>query len=69
MCPLEEVECSNKCGKILQRQYLDRHLETKCPCHIVNCQYCQLTGEHQFIEGQHRSNVQISPGSFQADST
>ena len=23
VCPLEEVECSNKCGKILQRQYLD----------------------------------------------
>ena len=59
MCPLEEVECFNKCGNILQRQYLDSHLETKCPRRIGNCQYCQLTGEHQFIEGQHKD--QVSP--------
>ena len=61
MCPLEEVECSNKCGKILQRQYLDNHLETKCPRRIVNCQYCQLTGEHQFIEGRHKEQCPKFP--------
>ena len=61
MCPLEEVECSNKCGKILQRHYLDNHLETKCPRRIVNCQYCQLTGEHQFIKGQHKEQCPKFP--------
>jgi len=53
MCPLEEVECSNKCGKILQRRYLTVHLETGCPLCLVNCPYCQLIGEHQFID-QHK---------------
>ena len=61
ICPLEEVECSNKCGKILQRQYLGSHLETKCPRRIMNCQYCQLTGEHQFIEGQHKEHCPKFP--------
>ena len=61
MCPLEEVECFNKCGKILQRQYLDNHLQTKCPRRIVNCQYCQLVGEHQFIEGQHKEQCPKFP--------
>ena len=61
MCPLEEVECFNECGKKLQRQYLDSHLETKCPRRIVNCQYCQLTGEHQFIEGQHKEQCPKFP--------
>ena len=61
MCPLEEVECFNKCGKILQRQYLDSHLETKCPRRLGNCQYCQLTGEHQFIEDQHKEQCPKFP--------
>ena len=60
-CPLEEVACSNNCGKISQRQYLDNHLETKCPRRIVNCPYCQLTGEHQFIEGQHQEQCPKFP--------
>ena len=53
-CQFEEVKCSNECGKMIQRQYLTSHVETECPRRKVNCQYCHDTGEHQFIEGQHK---------------
>ena len=52
-CQFEDVKCSNKCGKMLQRRYLTGHVETECPCRKVDCQYCHITGEHQFIEGEH----------------
>ncbi|XP_065901655.1 TNF receptor-associated factor 4-like [Dysidea avara] len=53
-CQFEDVKCSNECGKMLQRRYLTSHVETECPCRIVDCQYCHITGEHQFIEGEHK---------------
>ena len=53
-CQFEEVKCSNECGKMMQRQYLTSHVETECPRRKVKCQYCHDTGEHQFIEGQHK---------------
>ena len=39
---------------MIERLYLTSHVETECPCRKVNCQYCDDTGEHQFIEGQHK---------------
>ena len=30
-CQFEEVKCSNKCGKMIQQQYLTSHVETECP--------------------------------------
>ncbi|XP_065901801.1 TNF receptor-associated factor 4-like [Dysidea avara] len=53
-CPLQEVECSFKCGRMLQRQYLTKHIETDCPHRKVDCQYCHITGGYQFIEGEHK---------------
>ena len=29
-CQFEEVKCFNKCGKLIERQYLTIHAETKC---------------------------------------
>lgn len=29
------------------------HLTTKCLYRKVSCQYCSMSGEHYFIEGQH----------------
>ena len=60
-CPLQEVECSYKCGKVLQRQYVTSHVETECPCRMVDCQYCHITGEHQFIEGEHKEQCPKLP--------
>ena len=60
-CQFEEGKCSNECGKMIQRQYLTSHVETECPRRKVNCQYCHDTGEHQFIEGQHKEECPKLP--------
>ena len=60
-CQYEKVKCSNECGKMIQRQYLTYHVETKCPRREVNCQYCHDTGEHWFIEGQHQEECPKLP--------
>ena len=53
-CQFEEVRCSNECGKMIERQHLTNHVESDCPRRKVNCQYFNDTGEHQFINGQHK---------------
>ena len=53
-CQFEEVVCPNDCEKCLQRQYLTSHVEDECVRRKVDCHYCQITGEHQFIEGEHK---------------
>ena len=53
-CEYEEVLCTSGCDRVIQRQDLTKHVETECPCRTVDCQYCQLRGEHQFIEGKHK---------------
>ena len=60
-CLFGEVKCSNECGKMIQRRYLASHVETECPRRKVNCQYCHDTGEHQFIEGQHKEECPKLP--------
>ena len=52
---------SKECGKMTERQYLISHVVTKCPRREVNCQYCHDTGEHQFIEGQHKEECPKLP--------
>jgi len=53
-CEYEDVMCTSGCGGVIQRRDLTKHIETECPCRKVNCQYCQLGAEHQFIEGKHK---------------
>ena len=60
-CQFEDMKCSNECGKMLQRQYLTSHVETECPRRKVDCQYCHITGEHQFIEGEHKEHCPKLP--------
>ena len=44
-----------------EQQYLTSHVKTRCPRRKVNCQYCHDTGEHQFIEGQHKEECPKLP--------
>ena len=60
-CPLEEIQCPNDCDKCLQRQSMANHIEVECPCRKVDCQYCQLSEEYQFIEGQHKEECPKFP--------
>lgn len=50
-CKFEDVSCPSSCGKKLERQHLSYHVE-ECPRRLINCQYCDIEGEYQFIEGQ-----------------
>jgi len=52
-CQFEEVTCTNHCGKDFQRQHLTSHLESGCLRRKINCQFCHIIGEQQFIEGEH----------------
>ena len=61
MCPLEKITCPNNCGISLQRQYITSHADTECSCRKVDCQYCHITGEHQFIEGKHKEQCPKIP--------
>jgi len=61
ICPLEEVSCSQQCGIILQRQSLASHVETECSRRKVECQYCHINGEHQFIEENHKDECPKFP--------
>ena len=61
VCPFEEVECVAKCGMILQRQYLTDHVENVCLFRMINCQYCHVMGEYQFIEGKHKEQCPRLP--------
>ena len=60
-CQFDKVKCSNECGNMIGQQYLTSHVETECPRRKVNCQYCHDTGEHQFIEGQHKEECPKLP--------
>ena len=53
-CILQNVKCINKCGVLLQRQYLAYHLKSECPLRSSECQYCHAQNTYKFIEGQHK---------------
>ena len=53
-CQYEDVECVHGCGKRLQRQYIMKHMEIECLHRTVDCQYCSLSGIHNFITGAHK---------------
>ena len=60
-CQFEDVKCLNECGEVLQRQHLTNHIENECPRRKVDCQYCHIAGEHQFIEGDHEEQCPKLP--------
>ena len=52
-CQYVDVECSNGCGKNMQRRLLNNHQQNVCPHRKVNCKYCSDVGTYDFIIGQH----------------
>ena len=54
VCQFEEEECSNVCGKMIQRRHMTIHLAKECPRRMVQCQYCHDMVEYESIEGQHK---------------
>ena len=53
VCPYQLIDCTNKCGEILQRQNLQHHLNNECLKRQVSCQYCQTVATYEEIHGDH----------------
>ena len=60
-CSFEEVDCPNACEALVQRQNVTKHVETECVRRKVDCQYCHITEEYQFIEGEHKEQCPKLP--------
>ena len=60
-CQFEKIKCINNCTRMIQRQFMTIHDLNECPRRKVFCQYCYDTGEHQFIEGNHKENCPKFP--------
>ena len=60
-CQFEEVNCSNECGKIMQRHWMSSHVEKECLNRKSECQLCHVTGEYEFIEGKHKKKCPKLP--------
>ena len=39
VCGFYPVDCPNKCGKVLQRQYTEKHISDECPLTLVDCAF------------------------------
>ena len=57
-CLFTEVQCSNDCGRLIQRGLLEGHLKSDCKLRQVNCKYCSITGTYQWIVGDHQQECQ-----------
>ena len=61
-CQFEEASCYKKCGLVLQRRQLSKHVETECSCCQITCEYCNTTsGERRFIRGDHKEECPNFP--------
>ena len=60
-CQFEDIECTNKCGQMVQRQHLSRHVINDCPSRTVKCKYCRVEGQHSFILGDHKETCPKYP--------
>ena len=52
-CQYADAECTNGCGKIMQRKLLNNHEQNECSHRKVNCKYCSDVGAYDFIVGKH----------------
>ena len=50
-CLFHNLQCTSNCGKVLQRQSLNKHLISECPCY---CQYCKASEHQQVIAKYHK---------------
>lgn len=60
-CQFEDIDCTNKCGQMIQRQHLSRHISHDCQSRTVKCKYCRSEGQHGFIFGDHKETCPKYP--------
>ena len=57
-CIYHAVECTNKCGRTVQRKKLEEHLKNDCPNRLQECPHCHEVGELSYINSDH---LQVCP--------
>ena len=60
-CQFEDIECSNQCGEMVQRQHYARHVSSECQYRSVRCQYCRSEGPQCFVMDQHKQTCPKLP--------
>ena len=60
-CQFEDVECTNQCGQMVQRQHFSRHISNECQFRSAKCKYCRAEGQHIYILGQHKQTCPKYP--------
>ena len=70
-CPNHLVPCTNirsfncrrskRCGYLIQRCDLDKHMTQLCEWRQVECTHCRLKDNYRFINGEHIRNCQEFP--------
>ena len=60
-CQFEDVDCTNQCGQMVQRQNFSRHISSECQFRTAKCKYCRVEGQHIFIQGQHKQTCPKYP--------
>ena len=60
-CPFIELQCSNGCGVVMQRRLVEGHLKSECELREVKCEYCNTTGNYQWITSSHREECPKYP--------
>ena len=60
-CEFVEVTCPNNCGKEIQRIHLQEHCKSTCKYRPDICKYCQMTGNADYIHGEHLQDCNKVP--------
>lgn len=51
-CPYTEITCD--CGVQIQRMFLQDHSKLSCRLRQVNCKFCNIAGNYEWINGDHQ---------------
>ena len=60
-CQFQDVQCTNECGKVLQRRHLKNHLDSECPYNKTHCKYCNARVEQRLINSKHKKECPKIP--------
>ncbi|XP_023232126.1 TNF receptor-associated factor 4-like [Centruroides sculpturatus] len=60
VCQVESIYCENKCGSIVQRQFLKYHQSNECVKRLVPCRYCQKMFVFDTLKN-HKSKCPLYP--------
>ena len=52
-CPLQVVDCGNKCGHKYWRTAVKKHMTSECRLRHEKCQYCPLVSTYEQVTGAH----------------